>query len=91
MEKVKKDTVARTVVLALALLNQALAIAGREALPFGEDQVYQLVSLTLTLVASLVSWWKNNSFTKAAIAGDNYLKLFRKADKILKEANKQCA
>lgn len=39
--KIQPDTIARTIVLVLALVNQALAIFGKEALPFTEDQVYQ--------------------------------------------------
>lgn len=71
---VSAETIARTVVLALALINQILAIAGREVLPFGEDAVYQLVTLLATLGASLAAWWKNNSFTSAARAADVYMK-----------------
>ena len=73
MNKVKPDTIARTVVLILALLNQVLAVAGKEVLPFAEDQIYQLVSLIATIVTAGVAWWKNNSFTKAAIAADKAL------------------
>ena len=91
MENIKHDTIARTVVLALALINQVLAVAGRDALPFGEDQVYQFVSLSLTLGASVVSWWKNNSFTKAAILCDLYLKFFRQESKNRKGVKKSCA
>lgn len=70
MNKVKGDTLARTACLALALANQVLAVQGREVLPFGEDQIYQLVTLLFTMVAAVIGWWKNNSFTKAALAGD---------------------
>lgn len=85
MEKVKTDTIARTLALAIALLNQVLAVAGKETLPFGEEPVYQFVSLALTLATSLVAWWKNNSFTAAAIIGDRYVAIFRNLDKKVKE------
>ncbi len=70
--KVKADTIARTIVLFLALINQFLAVFGKEALPFANDEVYQLVSLIATFATSAVAWWKNNSFTKAAIKADTY-------------------
>ena len=70
--KVKADTIARTIVLFLALINQCLAVAGKEVLPFTNDEVYQLVSLIATLVTSAIAWWKNNSFTKPAIKADTY-------------------
>ena len=68
--KVKADTIARTIVLFLALINQFLAVAGKEVLPFTNDEVYQLVSLIATFVTSAIAWWKNNSFTKPAIKAD---------------------
>lgn len=68
--KIKTDTIVRTIVLVLALLNQILAIKGKEVLPVTEDEVYQLVSLVVTISASLWAWWKNNSFTEPAIMGD---------------------
>jgi SPP1 family holin len=68
--KIKTDTIVRTIVLVLALINQVLAIKGKEVLPVTEDEVYQLVSLVVTIGASLWAWWKNNSFTEPAIMGD---------------------
>ena len=68
--KIKTDTIVRTIVLVLALLNQILAIKGKEVLPVTEDEVYQLVSLAVTIGASLWAWWKNNSFTEPALMGD---------------------
>lgn len=72
--RIKSDTIARTIVLVLALINQVLAILGKEALPFTNDEVYQLVSLIATVGASAIAWWKNNSFTKSAIKADTYMK-----------------
>lgn len=73
MNNVKIDTIVRTIVLIIALANQALAIAGKEVFPVSEDQVYQIVTLIVTVGASVWAWWKNNSFTKAAIEADKVL------------------
>lgn len=70
MKDIKSDTIARTIVLALALINQVLAIVGKDALPFTEDSVYQICTLIATLVTSGIAWWKNNSFSQAAIEAD---------------------
>ena len=72
MKKITADTTARTIVLGLALVNQVLAIAGKEVLPFADDDIYQLVSLIATIATSAAAWWKNNSFTAAAIEADAY-------------------
>lgn len=69
-----KDTIARTIVLALALTNQVLAIMGKGTFEFAEEEIYQLVSIVFTLGASVVAWWKNNSFTAEAKKGDELMK-----------------
>lgn len=74
--KVEKMTIVRTAVLGFALLNQILTISGYNPLPFTDEDFGQSVSMVLTAGASLWAWWKNNSFTQAAIAADE--KLHRK-------------
>ena len=73
MNNVKTDTIVRTIVLIIALVNQGLAIFGKEIFPITEDQVYQIVTLIATIISAVWAWWKNNSFTKKAIEADNYL------------------
>ena len=68
--KVNAGTIARTAVLAVSLLNVLLNAFGKNPLPFSDDEVYTTVSTVVAVVASLAAWWKNNSFTAAAIEGD---------------------
>ena len=81
MTNVKIDTIVRTIVLIIALANQALAIAGKEVFPVTEDQVYQIVTLIVTVGASAWAWWKNNSFTKNAIEADKVLDQLKSGNK----------
>ena len=74
-------TIARTAALALALTNQILSAAGKPVLPIEDSQLETLVTTGLTVAASLAAWWKNNSFTPAAIKADAALKAFRSTDK----------
>ena len=67
---VSAGTVARTAVLLLDLTNQILSACGKPILPIESSTVEQLVTAGITSVAALVSWWKNNSFTQAALAAD---------------------
>ncbi|MTD40419.1 phage holin [Erwinia sp. CPCC 100877] len=78
MKQLSADTVARTIILLLALLNQLLAILGKGTLDIVEDTVYQVVSLLFTIISAVISWWKNNSFTSAAIQADDFLKELKK-------------
>lgn len=73
MKKVEKETLARTIVLAIALFNNILTMAGYNPLPFSNDEVYIAVTGGLTVAASLWAWWKNNSFTQKAIEADEIL------------------
>lgn len=76
---VSAGTVARTVVLILALVNQVLTVFGWSPIPIEDDTVVELISLAFTVIASLTAWWKNNSFTWEAIAGDDLMHELRGA------------
>lgn len=69
---VKSDTIARTIILVLALINQVLALTGKDKIPVVENDIYQICSLAVTIASSVWNWWKNNSFTSDAIAADEY-------------------
>lgn len=69
----KPATVARTVVLALALVNQLLSAAGKSPLPIDSASVEQWVTAGLTTAAAIWAWWENNSFTPEAMQADAYM------------------
>ena len=71
--KISAGTIARTACLLLALTNQILSACGKPVLPIESATVEQLVTAGITTVAALIAWWKNNSFTTAAIKADKYL------------------
>ena len=68
--KISAATLARTAALALALTNQVLSACGKPMLPIESATVEQLVTAGITTVTALVAWWKNNSFTPAALEAD---------------------
>ena len=74
MKKIDREVIIRTIVLAIVLFNQLLIAYGKEKLPFTEDEIYSGVSSIATVLVSLWAWWKNNSFTEAAIEGDKLKK-----------------
>lgn len=77
--KVSTGTIARTIVLIFALVNQALTMLGYNPLPWSDTAVYEVVTNLLTVISALVAWWKNNSFTGEAITADNYMKSLKQA------------
>lgn len=76
----QKETIIRTVLLVLALVNQCLTMSGHAILPISDEEVTELISLIFTIVTSVWAWWKNNSFTKNAIEADQYLKDLKKGE-----------
>lgn len=75
---IKPGTIIRTALLILALVNQALTIAGKPILPITDQQLSDFLSLALTTGASLWAWWKNNSFTQAALEADTLKDVLKK-------------
>ncbi|WP_342501513.1 phage holin [Bacillus sp. FSL W7-1085] len=70
MKNFDKGTVIRTVLLFMALINQALILFGKPILPISEDQITSLAetlylagSMIFTIVTTLAAWFKNNYVT----------------------------
>ena len=72
---VKADTIIRTVVLVVALINQILTSTGHSIIPVSDEQITEVITLCITIVSSVWAWWKNNSFTQAAIRADEQMEL----------------
>lgn len=73
MQTVKTETIIRTVVLIVALINQFLTMSGKSVLPISNEEISELLSMIFTTGASIWAWWKNNSFTQEAIKADEVL------------------
>ena len=71
--KISAGTIARTIILLLALINQCLSMAGVSPLPIEDEQGETIITTAWTVIAALIAWWKNNSFTQAALEGDKLM------------------
>ena len=79
--KANAETIARTVVLFLALVNQFLLMTGKNPIPYADSEIYGFISYLFTGVAAIIAWWKNNSFTPAAIEADKLMKELKENSK----------
>lgn len=79
--KVSTSTIARTIILILALINQVLTSTGHSVIPISNDQVQEIVSLVFTIISALVAWWKNNSFTAPAKQADIWMREMKAREK----------
>ena len=84
--QISNGTIARTIFLILALVNQILTLCGWNPLPFSDEEIYEGISVLLTVGASLWAWWKNNSFTSAAREADRYLQAVKEIEKKKEES-----
>lgn len=87
---IKKETIIRTIVLIIAIINNILTLLGKNPLPYESEEVEQAVTIIITVIATLWAWWKNNSFTLPARLGDQEMerqrakaRLYRGMDKDL--------
>lgn len=74
MKNVTAGTIARTACLVLALVNQILMVLGYKVIDVSDDTVNTLITTGFTVVTALIAWWKNNSFTQAAIEADEVMR-----------------
>lgn len=71
--KIKSETIARTIILFVALLNEILIWCGATPLNLDDSLVYELISHVWLVGSAVWAWWKNNSFTDNAKRADKYL------------------
>lgn len=71
--KIKSETIIRTIITAIALINSVLVMFGKTPLPFENEELYEGLSAFMAISTTIWSWWKNNSFTRAAIEADEYM------------------
>ena len=72
---ITSGTIARTIILVLALVNQILTAMGHSVINISDESINTLISTGFTIVTAVIAWWKNNSFTQSAL----------KADKVMRE------
>ena len=60
---IERGTMIRTIVLALALINQFLTAFGFTKIPVTSDEQILVVSTIITSVTAIIAWFKNNYLT----------------------------
>ena len=70
---VSVGTWVRLVLMVVSLVNMALVALGKSPVEIDSSNLYTILSVVFAVIVGIVSYWKNNSFTKAAQAADEYL------------------
>ena len=71
---ITSGTIARTIILVLALVNQILTAMGHSVINISDESINTLISTGFTIVTAIVAWWKNNSFTQSALKADEVMR-----------------
>lgn len=71
---ISAGTIARTIILVLALLNQILTATGHGVINISDESINTLISTGFTIVTAVIAWWKNNSFTQSALKADEVMR-----------------
>jgi len=79
--KVTGATIARTIILAFAIVNQILTVMGKPIIPIDDAVITELVSNIFLIVMTAITFWKNNSFTTAALKGDEVMRAAKRIEK----------
>jgi SPP1 family holin len=60
---IDRGTLIRTIVLAVALINQFLTAFGLTKIPGTSDEQILVISTIFTAVTAIIAWFKNNYLT----------------------------
>jgi SPP1 family holin len=78
--KISKSTIIRTILVAIVIINFILEKLGVDLIPVDESIIGMFVETFVEIAVIVVGFWKNNSFSQAAIRADEFLKELRNDD-----------
>ncbi len=82
LKGISKETLIRTALLLLALINELLTVFGKSLIPVSDEELSTLIGTAFTVVTALVAYWKNNSITAEAQEADVYLEAVRAGEAV---------
>lgn len=78
LSEVAPGTWVRLALLVVALVNMGLKVFGAEGITIGNEIAEKAATVIIMVVTALMAYWKNNSFTEAAIAADEVMRSLKK-------------
>lgn len=64
----------RTIAMIIVTIGTTIAVAtGRSPFPFDENAIFNFLLAAANVIAVIIAWWKNNSFTEPAQEADEVL------------------
>jgi SPP1 family holin len=75
--KISKSTIIRTILVFIVIINFILEKLGVDIIPADESLITMFVETFIEIAVIVVGFWKNNSYSQAAIRADEFLKELR--------------
>lgn len=80
MYNISKGTIVRTIMLIIVIFNLILKACGKPLIDVEEHTLFYWLEVILEIGVIITTFWKNNSFSKAAIKADDFLKKLKNGD-----------
>lgn len=78
--KITTGTIVRTIMIVIVVINFVLKAIGKPVIDIEEGTVAAYVEVFIEVAMVLVGFWKNNSFSEAAIKADEFLKSLKSGE-----------
>lgn len=78
--KITKGTIIRTILFFIVIINIFLEKKGIDLIPTDESVIATILEIGIEIAIMIVGFWKNNSYSKAAIKADKFLRKLRASD-----------
>lgn len=75
MKQISSGTIARTLLQFFAYVNQVVAVIGSTS--FANAMWYQITSLVITIIITLLTYWYNNDWTNLAQCTGDIFKMVK--------------
>lgn len=73
MYNISKGTIVRTIMLFIVIVNLILKACGKPVIDVEEGTLFYWLETVLEIGVIITTFWKNNSFSKAAIKADEFM------------------
>lgn len=80
LANVSGATIARGIAVLVVTVNYGLSAFGMSPIDVDQSALMNAIVVVITIVVFLVAYWKNNSFTRAAIEADAKLQELKAAE-----------
>ena len=80
LKNVQPTTIVRLLVLIISLINLVLSIFGTYQIPGLSESEQESLAVVITAIASVVSYWYNNSWSENATTADKILTMLKNSD-----------